>query len=92
MGKVSVTNPISARSIPELVNNIVRAILGVVGAVALAMFVYGGLTWMTSAGNSQRIEKGKETLIWATTGLLAIFLSYGILSIILRALSGASGS
>lgn len=88
-GKIPVTNPIAAQSVPALINSIVSTILGVVGAIALAMFVYGGLMWMTSAGNSQRIEKGKETLLWATIGLLIIFLSYGILNVILRALSGS---
>lgn len=83
-----VPSPIHATSVPALVKNTVDTILGVVGAAALGMFVYGGLVMMTSAGNSQRIEKGKTTLIWATVGLVAIFTSYGVLQIILKALSG----
>jgi uncharacterized membrane protein YjfL (UPF0719 family) len=86
--QLTLENPISATSVPELVNSIVRSILGMVGALALFMFVYGGMLWMTSAGNTQRIEKGKETLIWATIGLVIIFASYAILSFIFQALSG----
>lgn len=85
---IPLENPIKATSVPELVNSIVRSILGMVGALALFMFVYGGMLWMTSAGNNQRIEKGKETLIWATIGLAIIFASYGILQFIFQALSG----
>lgn len=85
--QVSVVNPVSATSLPQLVNNVVRAILGVVGAVTLFMFVYGGMLWMTSAGNANRIERGKDTLIWATIGLLVIFSSYAILNFIFTALS-----
>jgi hypothetical protein len=44
--------------------------------------------WMTSLGNTQQIEKGKETLKWATIGLMIIFASYAILSFIFKALSG----
>ena len=69
-------------------NNIIRAILGIVGALALFMFIYGGMIWMTSGGNTSRIEKGKETLIWATIGLFIIFASYAILSFIFQALAG----
>ncbi len=87
---IPLQNPINATSVPELVNSIVKAILGMVGALALFMFVYGGMLWMTSAGNAQRIEKGKETLIWATIGLVIIFASYAILSFIFTALSGKS--
>lgn len=90
LAQTSLYNPINATSVPELVNSIVKAILGMVGALALFMFVYGGMLWMTSLGNSQRIEKGKETLIWATIGLFIIFASYAILSFIFTALSGKS--
>lgn len=91
LSAVEVYNPLqNVTSIPDLVNNIITVILGVVGALALAMFIYGGVMWMTSAGNTQRIEKGKETLIWATIGLLIIFMSYAILRLIFQALSGSS--
>lgn len=85
---IKLENPINATSVPQLVNSIVRSILGMVGALALFMFVYGGMLWMTSAGNTNRIEKGKETLTWATIGLVIIFASYAILSFIFTALSG----
>ena len=85
---IPVENPINADSVPELVNDIVTVILGSVGALALAMFVYGGMLWMTSAGNQQRVQKGKETLIWAVLGLAIIFASYAILNAVLSALSG----
>ena len=82
---VTVVNPINATSVQGLVNNVIKTILGVVGALALFMFVYGGMLWMTSGGNSSRIEKGKDTLIWATIGLAIIFASYAILNFILTA-------
>jgi len=86
---VKIHNPIGATDVPTLVNNIVKVILGVVGALALAMFVYGGMMWMTSAGNDQRITKGKETLTWAVIGLLIIFSSYAILNTVFKAFSGS---
>lgn len=86
---VSIYNPISANSVPELVNSMVRTILGIVGAVALLMFVYGGLLWMTSGGNEQRITRGRDTLIWASVGLAVIFGSYAILSVLFKAFEGS---
>jgi len=87
---VKVYNPIEAESVPQLVNSIVKQILGIVGALALFMFVYGGVLWMTSGGNSSRLEKGRETLIWATIGLVIIFSSYAILNFIFASLTGPS--
>lgn len=87
---VPVVNPLgNVSTVPQLVNQAVKTILGVVGALALFMFVYGGILWMTSAGNTNRIERGKDTLIWATIGLFVIFTSYAILNFILSALGGS---
>ena len=79
------SNGKSITSVPQLINTIIVGILGLVGAVALLMFVYGGVLWMTSLGNDQRVTKGKETLTWATIGLVIIFASYAILTTIFNA-------
>ena len=85
---VKLTNPISTSDIPTLAGNIIQALLGIVGAVALLMVVYGGFLWLTSAGNPERIKKGKETLIWAVIGLAFIFSSYMLARFVFQALLG----
>ena len=47
---------------------IVRIILGFVGVIAISIIIYAGYIWMTSAGNSERIEKAKKILIGAPVG------------------------
>ena len=83
------SNPISANSIPQLVSNIIQVLLGTTGALALLMFVYGGILWMTSGGNQERITKGKNTLVWATLGIMIIFSSYAILKVVFKAFEGS---
>lgn len=73
-------------SIPRLIGNIIKTILTIVGALALAMFVYGGFTWMTSGGSSEKIQKGKNILMWAVIGLVVIFTSYTLVDFLLTAL------
>lgn len=51
---------------------------------ALLMFVYGGLTWMTSSGSQERVKKGKEIIIWSAIGLIVIFGAYGLVSFIIN--------
>lgn len=79
-GKIELENPLSVESVPDLINNAIKAILGIVGAVALLYLVLGGLTWLTSQGKPEQVKKGKETLVWAILGLSMIFFSYIILS------------
>ena len=87
---VALYNPlVTVKSFPDLVNNVISGILGVIGAIALVMIVIGGVQWMTSGGNADRIRRGKDTLIWSIFGLLAIFVSYALIKFIFDALSGS---
>ena len=72
--------------IQNLIGTIIKAVLGVVGSLALVMFIYGGLLWMTAAGNTERVEKGKKTIVWAVLGLVVIFTSYALVKFILLAI------
>lgn len=72
-------NPINADSPEELISNVIQVILGVTGSISLLMFVYGGFIWLTSAGNSERVSRGKNVFVWATIGLVVIFTSYVVL-------------
>ncbi len=67
-----------------LIGTIINAIMGIVGSLALAMFIYGGFTWMTAAGASEKVQKGKDIIIWATIGLIVIFSSYALVYFILN--------
>lgn len=77
-------NPIGTYSIPELIGRVIRALLGIIGSLALIMFVAGGLMWMTSMGNEKRVAAGKSTLIWAAVGLVVVFFSYVIVKFVLE--------
>jgi len=84
------SNPLGTNvtTVPQLIGQILNYILGFTGAVALVVFIYGGFVWMISGGEKDRIEKGKNALVWATIGLAVIFSSYAMLNFIQRALTG----
>lgn len=83
-GPTNLTNPLSVKTVPELIGKIINGILGVVGSLALLMFIYGGFTWMLSGGNSSAVERGKNILMWAAIGLVIIFMSYALVSFIIK--------
>lgn len=68
--------------------NISQLILGMVGSVALLMFIYGGIVWLTSAGNTDRVQKGKNIFIAALVGIAIIFSSSMVINFVVAALSG----
>lgn len=66
--------------------NISKIILGILGAVALLFFVYGGITWLTSGGNSKRIDKGKDILVGTIVGMVVVLGAYAIIAFVQNAI------
>jgi len=83
---ISLPLPLSNISVSGVVGRIINTLIGVVGAIALLMFVWGGAQWMLAAGNTEQVAKAKKTIVWSVLGLLAIFSSYAILSLVINAL------
>lgn len=80
----TLTNPIGINDPNLFIGKLINSALGVVGSIALVMFIYGGFRWLTSAGSKDGVTAGKETIIWATFGLVIIFTSYAIVNFILK--------
>lgn len=76
-------NPLGTTSVPELIGRLIRSVLGIVGALFLAMFVYGGVLWTTAGGDAKKVQNAKTTLINAVIGIMIIAFSYAIVSTIL---------
>lgn len=89
---VSITNPLDTKSPEGFIGNVISALLALSGTLALVMFVWGGVQWLTSGGNRDKIQKGKQTLIWAVAGLVFIFSAYAVVNVVLEALSVTAGS
>lgn len=87
---VTLDNPIGFTNINQAIGGVINIILGLSGAVALLMFVWGGVQWLISGGNADRIKAGKSTLTWAALGIVVIFLAYTLVTALVMALSGVS--
>ncbi|MBU1987477.1 MAG: pilin [Patescibacteria group bacterium] len=85
-GQVCLENPLKTDSPQALIGKIINAALGIVGSLALVMFIYGGFMWMMAGGNAERVQKGKDTLVWAALGLVIIFSSYALVRFVLKAI------
>lgn len=82
-----VKDPFCGKSVAEIIGKAIQFLLGAAGALFLAMFVYGGATWLT-AGSSDRHEQAQKTLLNAAAGILVVILSYTMVSLLVRFASG----
>lgn len=85
---VSLENPLASSegNVQLLINQIIKVVLTVIGSLAFLVFFVGGVTWITSGGNEDKIKKGSQAMIWATIGIVVIFSSYAIINLILTSL------
>ncbi|MFA6393583.1 MAG: pilin [Patescibacteria group bacterium] len=66
--------------------NAVQLIFGLAGSLALLFFIYGGIMWVISGGNPDRVKKGQDALKNAVIGLVIIFTSYMIINFVMTTL------
>lgn len=83
---VGLPQTITATDPQLLIGQVISVVLGSVGVIALAMFIYGGVQMMTASGDAGKYSNGKGTMIWATIGLVLVFASYGVVNTIINAL------
>jgi hypothetical protein len=75
-----------AEHIFVLANNIIKYLAGISGALALLMYVIGGVWMIFSAGNSSRVERGKDIIIGTSMALVSILGSWVIINFVLTGL------
>lgn len=86
---ISLPLPLGSISLPAVIGRVIRTLLGVVGAIALVFFIWGGIKYMTAAGDEKKVAEARGMITTTVSALAAIFLSYAVLSILLNALSSS---
>lgn len=72
----------------QIAINIGRIILGVVGAIALIFFIYGGFVLILSGGRPDEVKKGQKILINTIIGLLIVLIAYLVITTIVAFVTG----
>lgn len=67
--------------IKTILNDIIGWVLLLVGGIAVLFLVWGGIQYVTSAGNKDKAEQAKKTITYAVVGLIIIVLAEVIVNI-----------
>lgn len=85
-------NPLGDADPRVLIGRVIYAAISLSGSIALLMFVYGGILWLTAMGRPEAIEKGKKILIWTTLGIVLIFSAYVLTTAVFSAILTGNAS
>ncbi len=78
---VEIKDPKST-DLPAILNLVIGWILALVGGLAVLFIIWGGIQYVTSAGNKDKAETAKKTLTYAIVGLIVIVLAEVIVSLV----------
>lgn len=62
--------------------NVVNTLLYIVGILSVVMIIYGGIQYTTSAGDAAKVNKAKNTILYAVVGLIIAVLAYAIVNFV----------
>ena len=74
--------------LPIVITGIVNAVIAVCGLVAVVFVVVGGINYMTSNGDSGKIEKAKKTILYALIGIAITVLAFAIVNFVINNIIG----
>lgn len=77
-------------SIYQVVGNIIRYALGLLGALFLILVIRGGLMWMTSGGDQEKLKHARQLITNSSIGLAIVLVAYAITTFVVNTVTRAT--
>lgn len=87
---VGTASGLAKTSIATLVSNLMKWGLYMVGFLGVLAFVISGIWYLTSAGDEDRIDRAKETMIYGIVGVLVALIGLIIVNAVSTFLVGTN--
>jgi len=68
--------------IEAAIMNITNYVLGFITIVATLIVIYGGVLYLTAAGNQDQIGKAKTTIVYGIVGIVICGLAYALVIVV----------
>lgn len=79
-GASEICNQQSEEDAGQLIADIVNILLFIVGTLSVIMIIVSGLMYVSSTGDSGRVTKAKNTLMYSIVGLIVAFVAFAIVN------------
>ena len=72
----------------DRVSNVLNVVYLWIGIIAVVFIVIGGIKYMTSAGDANKVQGAKKTITYSVVGLVVVLAVFAITSFVIGALDG----
>ena len=66
-----------------ILGSVMNAVFFIIGFVAVAVIVYGGVQYVMAAGEAAKIAKAKSAILWAVVGLVVCIAAYAVVRFVI---------
>ncbi len=81
-GKCVYNGVATIQGITCLIGNVLSVAITMIGIAAFIMLIVGSVRWMLSGGNSQNVEKARNTMVFAVIGIVLALSSFVVLNLL----------
>lgn len=65
------------------VTGIINGVIAALGIIAVVIIIIGGVSYMTSSGDSAKVKKAKDTILYGVIGLIICVLAFAIVNFVI---------
>lgn len=67
----------------KTINTAVNVVIGIIGMLAVVMIIMGGISFVTSQGDTAKVTKARNTILYGVVGLVVALLAFAIVNFVL---------
>ncbi len=79
---LTINNPLASDDVADIISSIWKFVYLLAIAVVPLMAIIAGFMFMTAGGDSTKINKAKDLLLWLVIGVVIVLLAGGIVQLI----------
>ncbi|MBR3236675.1 hypothetical protein IKF92_03300 [Candidatus Saccharibacteria bacterium] len=76
------------RDLKASITGILNGIIAVLGLVCVVVIIIGGVSYMTSSGDSTKVKKAKDTILYGLIGLIICVLAFAVVNFVIANIIG----
>jgi len=77
---------LGTKDLEATIAGVVNIVLGFLGILATLIILLGGFKWMTSQGNTDKVDEAKKMIGAGVVGLVVILVAYAVARFVLQSL------
>lgn len=76
-------------NLTQAIGNIISGVIGLLGLACVVIIIVGGIQYMTSSGDSGKVKKAKDTILYGVIGMVICILAFAITQFIITTLNNS---